>query len=215
MAVDQFGIGMTYLIDRKNEYHSVQNACFGLKKGRDYVGDTLIDGEIVVSADEITDGIKYLVFDCLIVNGEDCRKLPLERRLKKFRQEFLEVNRIDSGQQGLAAGQVLIDVVVKEMMPAVCLPSLLDSIPRLDHNCDGIIFTPAYLPYRHGTHRHLLDSIPRLDHTCDGIIFTPAYLPYRHGTHRHLVTQMWDHIRSRIMTPAAPNVLSENYLKNK
>lgn len=74
-----------YLIDRKNDYYWVQNLHFPKPNDDSFQSfhtDTLIDGELVL--DDIGDGkrmLRYLVFDCLLLDNKPLMKRMLDKRL--------------------------------------------------------------------------------------------------------------------------------------
>ncbi|KAF3938183.1 hypothetical protein ABW19_dt0202059 [Dactylella cylindrospora] len=73
-----------YLIDRKNDYYFVRGLHFP-KTAEEFASfhtSTVIDGELVI--DEKPDGrqvLKFLVFDCLILDGQLLTQRPLDKRL--------------------------------------------------------------------------------------------------------------------------------------
>lgn len=72
-----------YLIDRKNDYYYVPDLHFPLPGDatfQKFHTETIIDGELVL--DTVAPGkkvLKYLVFDCLVID----KKLVMERTLDK------------------------------------------------------------------------------------------------------------------------------------
>lgn len=74
-----------YLIDRKNDYYWVQNLHFPMRGDvtfRSFHTETLIDGELVL--DDTDDGkklLRYLVFDCLILDRKPLIQRTLDKRL--------------------------------------------------------------------------------------------------------------------------------------
>ncbi|KAF3913619.1 hypothetical protein ABW21_db0201198 [Orbilia brochopaga] len=82
-----------YLIDRKNEYYYVQGLHYP-KTQDDWSSfhiQTLIDGELVI--DEKKDGrqvLKFLVFDCLMMDNIPLIQRSLDKRLGYFRENFFK-----------------------------------------------------------------------------------------------------------------------------
>jgi mRNA guanylyltransferase len=74
-----------YLIDRKNEYYYVPDLHFpvpGDNSFQKFHTETVIDGELVL--DTIAPGkrlLRYLVFDCLVIDRKPVMERPLDRRL--------------------------------------------------------------------------------------------------------------------------------------
>ena len=160
-----------YLIDRKNDYYYVEGLHFPIP-GEDlqkFHKETVIDGELV--NDRLPNGgtqLKYLVFDCLIVDGQSLIDRPLDKRLAYFRER---VN---------APYQALLKRFPEEVQ---YMPFLLefksfqlgygaemmfkDVLPKLPHGNDGLIFTCRTTPYHYGTDKHILKWKPSDINTID------------------------------------------------
>src|SRR5450432_3279661 len=86
---DVDGKELHYLIDRKNDYWYVQNLHFPIPGDDTYAGfhtETIIDGELVLDTTKHHQvQVKYLVFDCLILDGNSLMNRPLDKRIAFFR----------------------------------------------------------------------------------------------------------------------------------
>ncbi|KAM0248824.1 hypothetical protein ACHAQJ_009310 [Trichoderma viride] len=96
--MDESGRGVSYLIDRKNEYHRFDNSSFHLTGAGIFPGNTLINGEIVTERSGNYEKITFMVFDCPMVNGEICLQYPLGTRLAKLQDDFPAVYSVASGE---------------------------------------------------------------------------------------------------------------------
>lgn len=75
-----------YLIDRKNEYYYVPGLHFPLPDDRGFTSfhtETIIDGELVLDREpgRATRVLKYLVFDCLMIDNKSVMERTLDKRL--------------------------------------------------------------------------------------------------------------------------------------
>jgi len=166
-----------YLIDRKNNCYYVESLHFPLAAEppakqidfASYHARTLLDGELLI--DTYPDGrevLKYLVFDCLVMDGQDLLSRTLDKRLAYFNekvyvpytalcQKFPEDSsgfrfKMEKKSFQLAYGT--------EMM-------FKDILPKLKHGSDGLIFTCRETPYKFGTDEHILKWKPAWENTID------------------------------------------------
>jgi mRNA guanylyltransferase len=83
-----------YLIDRKNDYWFIPKNGLHFPVPRSVEGfhiNTLIDGELVL--DKLPSGQmqpKFLVFDCLILDGNSLMSRTLDKRLAYFKERINE-----------------------------------------------------------------------------------------------------------------------------
>ena len=157
----------TFLIDRKNEYYHVQGLHFPKSAEREKAAafhtDTIFDGELV--NDIINDPISgpktqlmYLVFDCLVLNGDRLMHQTLDKRIAKFRDivfnpyEMLYNETFKEEKQYLP---FLVDW--KRMERGYGIEHMFkQTLPQLPHGNDGLIFTCRTSPYQFGTDQHIL-----------------------------------------------------------
>ncbi|KAJ5286769.1 hypothetical protein N7478_002455 [Penicillium angulare] len=163
-----------YLIDRKNDYRFVPGLHFPLPEDdsfQSYHVDTLVDGELV--NDIYEDGsqqLKYLVFDCLVLDGQSLMHRTLDKRLAYFKEKVLKpyhtmYRKFPEEKQHRAfavedkSTQVSygIEMMFREIIPQV----------KQIHGNDGLIFTCRSTPYKIGTDEHILKWKPPSENTID------------------------------------------------
>ncbi|PWY92921.1 mRNA capping enzyme, alpha subunit [Aspergillus heteromorphus CBS 117.55] len=163
-----------YLIDRKNEYRYVPGLHFPLPDDDSFQRfhvDTLVDGELV--NDTYEDGsqqLKYLVFDCLVLDGQSLMHRTLDKRLAYFKEKVLKpynalYDRFPEEKQHRAFAvedkstqfSYGIEMMFRDIIPKV----------KKIHGNDGLIFTCRSTPYRIGTDEHILKWKPPAENTID------------------------------------------------
>lgn len=169
---DEKGQEAHYLIDRKNDYWFLTNRNLHFPLVNDRGGfhtATLIDGELVW--DSLPDGSsepRFLVFDCLVIDGQNLMDRSLDKRLayfkerlyspyKKLFKEFPDELRFQPFQVEMKPFQLAYGI---EMM-------FRQVLPNLKHGNDGLIFTCRNTPYKHGTDPHILKWKPPEENTID------------------------------------------------
>ncbi|KAJ2894196.1 hypothetical protein MKZ38_007836 [Zalerion maritima] len=174
-----------FLIDRKNTYWhiGVTELHFPQKNGPDssFHTDTLIDGELVM--DEYPDGAKiprFIVFDCLLLDGQSLMTRTLDKRLGYFKEMVLTpyqdlLNRYPDEKKYQP-----FTVELKSMQVAYGIELMFNSIlPELKHGNDGLIFTCRGSAYQFGTDDHILKWKPAEENTIDfrWKLDFPPYVP--------------------------------------
>ncbi|CRG90570.1 hypothetical protein PISL3812_07614 [Talaromyces islandicus] len=163
-----------YLIDRKNDYRFVPGLHFPMPNDDTFQSfhiETLVDGELV--KDTYEDGstqLKYLVFDCMILDGTNLMHRTLDKRLAYFKEKVLKpynamYKRFPEEKQHRAfavedkSTQVSygIEMMFREIIPKV----------KKIHGNDGLIFTCRSTPYKIGTDEHILKWKPPAENTID------------------------------------------------
>lgn len=163
-----------YLIDRKNDYRYVPQLHFPLPNDETFqsfhVG-TLVDGELVM--DTYEDGstqLKYLVFDCMVLDGKSLMHRTLDKRLAYFKENVLKPynamykkypeekqHRIFAVEDKSTQFSYGIEMMFREIIPKV----------KKIHGNDGLIFTCRSTPYKIGTDEHILKWKPPSENTID------------------------------------------------
>ncbi|OJJ04540.1 hypothetical protein ASPVEDRAFT_74038 [Aspergillus versicolor CBS 583.65] len=163
-----------YLIDRKNEYRYVPNLHFPLPNDDTFQSfhvDTLVDGELVNDTyDDGTQQLKYLVFDCLVLDGQSLMHRTLDKRLAYFKEKVLKPynalyqrfpeekqHRVFTVEDKSTQFSYGIEMMFREVIPKV----------KRIHGNDGLIFTCRSTPYRIGTDEHILKWKPPAENTID------------------------------------------------
>ncbi|KAL3471686.1 mRNA capping enzyme, catalytic domain-containing protein [Aspergillus californicus] len=163
-----------YLIDRKNEYRYVPGLHFPLPNDdtfQSFHTETLVDGELVNDTyDDGTQQLKYLVFDCLVLDGQSLMHRTLDKRLAYFKEKVLKPynalyekfpqekqHRAFTVEDKSTQFSYGIEMMFREIIPKV----------KRIHGNDGLIFTCRSTPYRIGTDEHILKWKPPTENTID------------------------------------------------
>ncbi|KAE8416819.1 mRNA capping enzyme, catalytic domain-containing protein [Aspergillus pseudocaelatus] len=163
-----------YLIDRKNDYRYVPGLHFPLPNDesfQSYHVDTLVDGELVNDTyEDGTQQLKYLVFDCLVLDGQSLMHRTLDKRLAYFKEKVLKPynalyqrfpeekqHRVFAVEDKSTQFSYGIEMMFREIIPKV----------KKIHGNDGLIFTCRSTPYRIGTDEHILKWKPPAENTID------------------------------------------------
>ncbi|KAL4800042.1 mRNA capping enzyme, catalytic domain-containing protein [Aspergillus venezuelensis] len=163
-----------YLIDRKNEYRYVPGLHFPLSDDDTFQSfhvDTLVDGELVNDTyDDGSQQLKFLVFDCLVLDGQSLMHRTLDKRLAYFKEKVLKPynalyerfpeekqHRIFAVEDKSTQFSYGIEMMFREIIPKV----------KKIHGNDGLIFTCRSTPYRIGTDEHILKWKPPSENTID------------------------------------------------
>lgn len=171
---DGTGNEMHYLIDRKNDYWFVNNQFlhFPIPNDKQFKGfhiQTVTDGELVW--DELPDGRKeprFLIFDCLVMDGKVLMDRPLDKRLAYFRQELFQPYKTLLKAYPEEKQYQPFIVEMKPFQLAYGIEMMFRTIlPKLTHGNDGLIFTCVSTPYHHGTDEHILKWKPPEENTVD------------------------------------------------
>lgn len=163
-----------YLIDRKNDYRFVPGLHFPMPDDTTFQSfhvETLVDGELVKDTyEDGTTQLKYLVFDCMVLDGLNLMHRTLDKRLAYFKEKVLKpynamYEKYPAEKQHRAfavedkSTQVSygIEMMFREIIPKV----------KKIHGNDGLIFTCRSTPYKIGTDEHILKWKPPAENTID------------------------------------------------
>ncbi|CAJ2510161.1 Uu.00g060610.m01.CDS01 [Anthostomella pinea] len=161
-----------YLIDRKNDYWFVNAGSLHFPtpaNQQHFHRKTILDGELVM--DTLPDGHKeprYLVFDCLVLDGLVLMNRELNKRLGYFRdnifkpyQQLLREYPEEKKFQPFFVDQ-------KSMQFSYGIEMMFkDVIRNLRHGNDGLIFTCLKSEYKPGTDPHILKWKDAEENTID------------------------------------------------
>ena len=150
---------VTYLIDRKNDYYWVQNLHFPLVESEvEFHIATLVDGELV--NDTLPNGtveLRYLVFDCLMLDGNSLMHRTLDKRLAYFKERVHDPYKALYRKYPQEISVLPFITEFKSMEFSYAIPRMFqDILPNLPHGNDGLIFTCTKTPYQFGTDQHIL-----------------------------------------------------------
>ncbi|KAH6664829.1 mRNA capping enzyme, catalytic domain-containing protein [Halenospora varia] len=172
LTADEHNNEVQFLIDRRNDYWIVpQNGLhFPVPKAvENFHINTLIDGELVM--DKLPDGSmqpKYLVFDCMILDGNTLMKRTLDKRLAYFRERIMQP--YDQLLKDYPEEKQYMHFIMemKAMQFSYAIELMFGKIlPELPHGNDGLIFTCRTSEYKHGTDQHILKWKPEAENSID------------------------------------------------
>ncbi|QUC19540.1 uncharacterized protein UV8b_03781 [Ustilaginoidea virens] len=171
-TADEGGDEAHYLIDRKNDYWFItnRNLHFPLENNRQaFHKETLVDGELVW--DSLPNGKKeprFLVFDCLVMDGIKLMDRTLDKRLAYFKERlYTPYKKLFKEFPGELQFQPFF-VEMKPFQLAYGIEMMFKQVlPSLKHGNDGLIFTCRNTPYKHGTDPHILKWKPPEENTID------------------------------------------------
>ena len=181
-----------YLIDRKNDYYYITSpdlseerrsrshpwpiGSSGLhlphhedKTFRSSHFSTILDGELVL--DHEKDGrvvLRYLVFDCLLLDGENLTQKAFDKRIGRY-QMWIDMPFKEAYKRFPEERRHLpFDMVFKKMDKPYGLQDMFyERLPNLPHGNDGLIFTCKDTPYIMGTDEHILKWKPEHENSID------------------------------------------------
>lgn len=159
-----------YLITRNNEYYLIPQLHFPTERGPSTFHEGgLIDGELVISrSKDGSEKLKYLMFDCLALEGKLLTNRSLDKRLGHLRTFLYKPYEHLWHEFPEDCKLFPFRAEFKQMSRASYLTQVFEEIlPRLGHVSDGLIFTPRYTPYVFGTDEKLLKWKPPEENTVD------------------------------------------------
>ncbi|RYP08071.1 hypothetical protein DL765_008927 [Monosporascus sp. GIB2] len=161
LTEDENGGEIHYLIDRKNDYWFINagNLHFPTPAGEQtFHKATLLDGELVI--DDLGSGRKeprYLVFDCLVMDGQVLMSRELSKRLGYFQEQIFKPYDDLLKKYPEERGFQPFFIGMKDMQVAYGVQHVFDHVIRkLRHGNDGLIFTCLRSEYKAGTDPHIL-----------------------------------------------------------
>ena len=122
--------------------------------------------------DTLEDGsrqLRYLVFDCILLDGKSYVSRPLDKRIGAFQEFFLKpyTRCFSEAYPDLLAQQAFV-VKPKSVQKSYGIMMMFkDILPNLAHGNDGLIFTCKSTMYVFGTDQHILKWKPALENTID------------------------------------------------
>jgi mRNA guanylyltransferase len=169
---DDEGGELHYLIDRKNDYWFIPPNTIHFPIPNDETGfhtDTLIDGELVF--DTLPNGgkqPKYLVFDCMVLDGNSLMNRTLDKRIAYFKERVFDPYKLllKKYPQELPFQHFIVEL--KQMQFSYAVEKMFKQIlPALPHGNDGLIFTCRTTDYKSGTDQHILKWKPEDENSID------------------------------------------------
>lgn len=154
-----------FMIDRENNYYLVNGfrfPRFPQKKKEELLetlqDGTLLDGELVIQTNPVTklQELRYLMFDCLAINGRCLVQSPTSSRLAHLGKEFFKPYFDLRAAYPNRCTTFPFKISMKHMDFSYQLVKVAKSLEKLPHLSDGLIFTPVKAPYTAGGKDSLL-----------------------------------------------------------
>lgn len=172
LTSDESGNEIHYLIDRKNDYWFVPPNALHFPVPNDEAGfhtNTLVDGELVI--DKLKDGStqpKYLVFDCMVLDGNSLMNRTLDKRIAYFKERIFDPYSALLKKYPEEKPFQHFIVELKAMQVSYGIEMMFRQIlPSLPHGNDGLIFTCRMSSYKHGTDHNILKWKPEAENSVD------------------------------------------------
>lgn len=154
-----------FLIDRENNYFLVNGFHFPRPYRQDkkellesMQDGTLIDGELVIQVNPMTKvkEMRYLMFDCLAMNGRSLIQSSTSSRLAHLMKEFYKPYFDIRAKFPDRCSTFPFKLATKHMNFSYDLLKVANSLDKLPHKSDGLIFTPIKTAYYVGGKDSLL-----------------------------------------------------------
>ncbi|CAG8960369.1 hypothetical protein HYFRA_00012444 [Hymenoscyphus fraxineus] len=172
LTEDPNGQEAQFLIDRRNEFWLIPTSGLHFpipKNVQEFHRKTLIDGELVF--DKLPNGQmqpKYLVFDCLILDGNSLMSRTLDKRLAYFKERIMTPYEALLKEYPEEKQFQHFIMEMKAMQLSYAIEFMFTKVlPELPHGNDGLIFTCRTSEYKHGTDQHILKWKPELENSID------------------------------------------------
>ncbi|KAL1693326.1 mRNA capping enzyme, catalytic domain-containing protein [Schizophyllum commune] len=159
------------LIDRHNTYRKVDGFYFPhFEKPEIPIRSTLLDGELVLDVDPVTktETLRYLAFDCMVVDDQYIMNKPLDKRYGRLSDWFYKPYVTMLRDHPEMVNLQPFHIQVKKMHAAYQVSQVFDEdIPKLQHGNDGLIYTKVEAPYTPNTDRNILKWKPPSENSID------------------------------------------------
>lgn len=160
-----------YIIDRHNSYRQVNGLFFPHHENpRMPLRNTIVDGELVVDVDPRTqqETLRYLAFDCLVVDEQNVMSKPLDKRYGRLKLWFYQPYAKMLQEYPQMAPQQPFQIQVKRVQLSYHVDDVFNiDLPALQHGNDGLIYTCAETPYIPGTDHNILKWKPPSENSID------------------------------------------------
>ncbi|KAJ7741583.1 mRNA capping enzyme, catalytic domain-containing protein [Mycena maculata] len=159
-----------YLIDRKNEYYQLQGLFFPHHENPKMpLQNTIVDGELVFDVDPRTSHqtLRFLAFDCLVINNQNIMSRPLDKRYGRLKEWFYKPFAKMKQDHSHVTQTHPFDIRVKEISLSYHAEKVFADIPNLQHGSDGLIYTCVNTPYTPGADSNILKWKPPSENSID------------------------------------------------
>ncbi|KAF5389883.1 hypothetical protein D9757_003631 [Collybiopsis confluens] len=160
-----------FLIDRHNTYREIIGLFFPHHENPMMpLRNTIIDGELVIDVDPRMgrETLRFLVFDCLVVDDQNVMSRPLDKRYGKLNLWFYKPFQKMIRDHRHVAESHPFEIKVKEIRSAYNVEQVFNmDIPALQHGNDGLIYTSVNSPYSPGTDSNVIKWKPPSENSID------------------------------------------------
>ncbi|KAI8980867.1 mRNA capping enzyme, catalytic domain-containing protein, partial [Pilobolus umbonatus] len=158
----------SFLYDRNRCWYYIPNLVFPMRgREKEYLKDTLMDGELVLDIEPHKKTWRYLVFDLMVINGSTVIQRSFSTRLGMLQQDIIQPFNASMKNQLDNTKLPPFTIELKKMERSYGLHLVFDQIPKLNHKSDGIVWTPVKYPYKPGICDKLLKWKPSELNTAD------------------------------------------------
>ncbi|KAH9484372.1 mRNA-capping enzyme subunit alpha [Psilocybe cubensis] len=160
-----------YLIDRHNEYRQIEGFFFPHHENPQLpLRSSLVDGELVIDVDPRTkqEKMRFLAFDCLVIDDQNVMSRPLDKRYGRLKQWFFKPHAKMLMDHPKMMEVQPFSIKVKDTRLSYHVENVFnDDIPALQHGNDGLIYTCVNSPYTPGTDPNILKWKPPSENSID------------------------------------------------
>lgn len=171
LTTEQQNVETVYLIDRKNDFWHIGNKNLHFPQAQDHLrhhNRTIIDGELVFDHEDGKQVPRFLIFDCLVLDGLNLTQRSYDKRIGYVQENIVKPYNKLFQQYPAEREFQPFGVVMKRMEFSYGIPMIFNVIlPALKHGNDGLIFTCVNSKYQHGTDDHILKWKPPEENTVD------------------------------------------------
>ncbi|KAI0807741.1 mRNA capping enzyme, catalytic domain-containing protein [Fomes fomentarius] len=162
---------MVYLIDRHNTYRQLTGLYFPHHEDpRMPLRNSIVDGELVIDVDPRTkqETLRYLAFDCLVVDDQCVMSRTLDKRYGRLKEWMYRPYQKMMQDHPHVALQQPFQFKVKDVKFSYHVEDVFNiDIPALQHGNDGLIYTCVSTPYAPGTDKNILKWKPPSENSID------------------------------------------------
>nr|GAT53305.1 mRNA guanylyltransferase [Mycena chlorophos] len=161
------------LFDRNNDFYELDGFYFPHHENpQKPMLNTIVDGELVCDVDPRTnqETLRFLAFDCLVVNNENVMSRFLDKRYGRLKEWFYKPFLRMTKDHSHVVQNHPFDIQVKDIKPSYHAEQVFAELPKLKHGSDGLIYTCVNAVYTPATD----SNIDGLIYTCVNAVYTPA-----------------------------------------
>ncbi|KAI9032399.1 hypothetical protein DFJ74DRAFT_601806 [Hyaloraphidium curvatum] len=111
--------------------------------------------------------LRFLLFDCVVLDGESLMRKTFDKRLGRLREFILKPHDAYLATHPEYAAVVPFSVELKELQLAYHLWAVMQQQPTLKHGSDGLLFTARDAPYVSGQCDQMIKWKPSEENTAD------------------------------------------------